>query len=123
MQNLILFVDRHYRRHARLLRALMSAGFDVVLAEDDEAAMRWLEANVPDAILFDATGRSVSRLVVLQQLRAHRETQDVPVFIETDTHEHFWHDADEYPDDKTFAFDAHAPNALIGTLSRALHAG
>jgi len=60
-------------------------GWDVLLAEDGEAAVRLaLEAH-PDLLLLDMQMPQLDGIDVLKRLREHRRTQNVPVIVLSNT--------------------------------------
>ena len=62
---------------------LRYAGFAVVAVEDGLDALRWLEQQSPALIVLDLALMRVSGRDLQRELRAHRETRDIPVVVVT----------------------------------------
>lgn len=62
---------------------LRKAGFDVLLAEDGEAALRRIEAEQPDAVVLDLMLPGVDGLEVCKLLRRDPATANLPVLMLT----------------------------------------
>lgn len=58
-------------------------GFRVVLASDGEQAVTLAEREVPDIMLLDIVLPKKSGFEVLQEIKAHATTKDVPVILLT----------------------------------------
>lgn len=62
---------------------LEDEGFDVLLAEDGEEALKLAKANIPDVILLDQIMPKLDGKQVLHALRADEATRDITVFVLT----------------------------------------
>ena len=62
---------------------LKDEGFDVLLAEDGEEALRLALDSPPDVILLDQIMPKMDGKEVLAALRKDPSTQDIPVFVLT----------------------------------------
>jgi DNA-binding response OmpR family regulator len=62
-------------------RALTKAGYEVLGAEDGEAALRIAQEQMPDLILLDLLLPKITGTEVLQRLRANARTAGIPVVI------------------------------------------
>jgi DNA-binding response OmpR family regulator len=60
-------------------RTLTKAGYEVISAEDGEAALRCAKEQKPDLILLDLLLPKVSGLEVLTRLKHNRDTAKIPV--------------------------------------------
>jgi two-component system cell cycle response regulator DivK len=60
-------------------RALLKAGYEVICAEDGEAALQCAKAQMPDLILLDLLLPRLSGLEVLTRLKHNRATACIPV--------------------------------------------
>lgn len=58
-------------------------GFDVLLAEDGEEALRLARSELPDVILLDQVMPKLDGKQVLTALRAEEATRAIPVFVLT----------------------------------------
>jgi DNA-binding response OmpR family regulator len=63
--------------------ALLKAGYQVILAEDGESALRCAKERTPDLILLDLSLTKMSGLEVLTRLKHNRVTAGIPVIILT----------------------------------------
>ena len=61
--------------------ALMTAGFDILTAEDGAEGVRMANASVPDVILLDLMMPSDDGLSVLRDLKSSSRTQKIPILI------------------------------------------
>lgn len=77
----VLLVDdsRPIRRENE--RALTKAGYEVICAEDGEAALQLAQEQRPDLILLDLLLPKMSGTEVLQHLKSDVRTSDIPVVI------------------------------------------
>ena len=60
---------------------LQDEGFEVVLAEDGEEALRLAKKMEPDVILLDQMMPKLDGHEVLTGLREHAGTREIPVFV------------------------------------------
>lgn len=60
---------------------LEDEGFEVLLAPDGEAALRMALESLPDVILLDQMMPKMDGKEVLNALRAHGSTKDIPVLV------------------------------------------
>jgi DNA-binding response OmpR family regulator len=60
---------------------LHANGYDVLLAEDGEAALRQVEASPPDLVLLDLVMPYKDGFEVLNALKHEPATRDIPVMI------------------------------------------
>ena len=60
-------------------RALLKAGYEVICAEDGEAALQCAKEQMPDLILLDLLLPRLSGLEVLTRLKHNRATASIPV--------------------------------------------
>jgi CheY-like chemotaxis protein len=65
--------------------ALISAGFRAAAVEDGLSALRYLETDVPDAVVLDLMLPRVGGRDVYLDLRSNPATRDLPVVIVTGT--------------------------------------
>jgi CheY-like chemotaxis protein len=71
--------DRFLRRTCEV--ALRRRGFDVLLAEDGEQALRLARTERPDLLLLDLLMPKMSGIDVLRQVKRDSTTQAIPVVI------------------------------------------
>ena len=62
-------------------QALLAAGFAIVAVSDGLAALRQLESGTPNAVVLDLALPYVAGRDVQQELRAHPETQQIPIIV------------------------------------------
>jgi two-component system chemotaxis response regulator CheY len=80
----ILAVDDSRSMRALLRMTLGSSGFDVVEAEDGQAALEWLETNEVDLIITDINMPRLDGFGLIEQLRGqHRRHVDRPILVLT----------------------------------------
>lgn len=60
---------------------LKDEGFDVLLAEDGEEAVRMAQDSLPDVILLDQIMPKMDGKEVLTALRSHEPTAEIPVLV------------------------------------------
>jgi two-component system alkaline phosphatase synthesis response regulator PhoP len=71
--------DRFMRRACEV--ALRRRGFDVLLAEDGEQALRLTRAELPDLLLLDLLMPKMSGIDVLREVKNDSATRAIPVVI------------------------------------------
>lgn len=116
MPNSILLVDHHYRRHTRLMRAVLEAGFELAVIEEDRAALHWLDTYIPEAIVLDATHSLDARVNFLANMRTKPGTDSILVLIEAGGLPP--NAFDLYPDNRILAFASFTAEALSKTISQ-----
>jgi two-component system, OmpR family, alkaline phosphatase synthesis response regulator PhoP len=62
---------------------LEAAGYDVLTAEDGEAARDLILASVPDLVVLDIMMPKMDGLEVLTVIKAHTQTRSIPVVMLT----------------------------------------
>lgn len=62
---------------------LQDEGFEVLLAEDGEQALKIAQTETPDVILLDQIMPKLDGKQVLDALRADPSTKEIPVFVLT----------------------------------------
>ncbi|MBV8936524.1 MAG: PleD family two-component system response regulator [Alphaproteobacteria bacterium] len=83
MSGRVLVVD-DIEANVRLLEAKLSSEyFDVLTASDGYAALRIADAELPDVILLDVMMPRMDGFEVCRQLKANRQTADIPVVMVT----------------------------------------
>ena len=61
--------------------ALRRRGFEMIVAEDGEAALRLMQTQLPDLLLLDLLMPKMSGIDVLRQVKGDPATQGIPVVI------------------------------------------
>ena len=79
--DLVLVVDRIPDKLAGLHDALDESGYDVLLATDDESALRHAQQASPDIVLLDAVMPGLGSLEVARRLKAHAHTSHIPIIF------------------------------------------
>jgi diguanylate cyclase (GGDEF)-like protein len=79
----ILLVDDILDNRIVLKRRLLRRGFDVVEAENGEAALALIENNVFDLVLLDIMMPDISGLEVLSRVRRTRNSAQLPIIMVT----------------------------------------
>lgn len=82
-KNIILVVDDEPVNLNLLLHSLVSAGFEVVVAENGQSAIQKAEADLPDLILLDVMMPDLNGFETCRRLKAKEATQDIPVIFMT----------------------------------------
>jgi CheY-like chemotaxis protein len=62
-------------------RVLTKAGYEVICAEDGEAALHQAQGQKPDLILLDMILPKISGPEVLERLKSDARTADIPVVV------------------------------------------
>ncbi|WP_374526859.1 response regulator [Novosphingobium sp.] len=79
----ILTVDDSASMRALLNHALSSRGFDVVQADDGQAALEWLAANEVDVVITDINMPRLDGFGLIEQLRSGSRHRDRPILVLT----------------------------------------
>lgn len=79
----ILTVDDSASMRALLNHALSSRGFDVVQADDGQAALEWLAVNEVDVVITDINMPRLDGFGLIEQLRAGSRHRDRPILVLT----------------------------------------
>ncbi len=79
----VLVVDDEADVRNFLSAALIEAGFDVVTAEDGDAALEKIKMQIPDLISLDLVMPHKSGAKLYHELTKHKEWQKIPVIIVT----------------------------------------
>jgi two-component system cell cycle sensor histidine kinase/response regulator CckA len=77
----ILVVDDSSESLALLVKILTQAGYQVYPANSGELALEAVAINKPDLILLDVCMKGVDGLEVCRRLKAHQETQSIPIIL------------------------------------------
>lgn len=77
----ILTVDDSASMRALLRHALDSRGFDVVQADDGQAALEWLAANDVDVIITDINMPRLDGFGLIERLRSGERHCDRPILV------------------------------------------
>ncbi|HQS69294.1 MAG: response regulator [Novosphingobium sp. 28-62-57] len=77
----ILTVDDSASMRALLLHALSSRGFDVVQADDGQAALQWLVTNDVDVIITDINMPRLDGFGLIERLRSGERHCDRPILV------------------------------------------
>lgn len=79
----VLVVDDDPRIREVLHHLLSRAGHEVIEAEDGQVGIKTAQAECPDAILLDLVMPNMGGLAVLDQLKKHSQTANIPVIMLT----------------------------------------
>lgn len=79
----VLLIDDSASVRALMALALKQSGFEVLEAEDGEAAIDWLDGRSLDAIVCDLNMPRMDGLSFLRYLRMHPRYRRVPVAVLT----------------------------------------
>lgn len=79
----ILLVDDEQALVKMYSEALQGAGFEILTAQDGQAAIETTKNQKPDVILLDIIMPKINGLDVLAQLKQSEETKNIPVFLLT----------------------------------------
>lgn len=77
----ILLVDNHPERVLRLTHQFESAGYDVIVARDDEEGISSATENHPDAIVWDGGAPESNAAAALQKIRSQDTSCQAPVIM------------------------------------------
>ncbi len=80
---LILFVDDSPVDRAYIEGVLVNNGFNLLLAENHEEAVKFARENKPDLILLDILLPKVSGIEVCKQMKADELTRHIPIIFYT----------------------------------------
>jgi signal transduction histidine kinase len=78
---LILVVDDDAATRSLCRSALESDGYEIVEAEDGEAALHQFESRLPDLVILDVTLRDADGYETLERIRAHPDGLRTPVVM------------------------------------------
>ncbi len=79
----IMVVDDEADVRTFLMAALIEAGFDVVVAQDGDVALRMIAEELPDLISLDLVMPHKSGAKLYHELLKHKEWSKIPVVIVT----------------------------------------
>jgi len=82
-KNTILIVDDEPNNLDVLDRCLCEAGFDVLVAENGETALKRVSYVKPDLVLLDVKMPGMDGFETCRRLKEHEATQDVPIIFLT----------------------------------------
>ena len=77
----ILVVEDDPRSADLVELILNSKGYKTLIAEDGPQALRMVQENMPDLVILDLMLPGVDGFEVLEQIRSHPQTSDLPVVI------------------------------------------
>ena len=77
----ILIVDDEPNIVTALEYLLQKSGYEVVLAQDGEAALRQVEAHLPDLVLLDVMMSAKSGYEVCQRMRERADWQHIRIIM------------------------------------------
>ncbi len=77
----ILLVEDSKLLRVANTRALVKAGYQVIVANDGEAALRVAQEQAPDLILLDMMLPKITGLDVLRRLKSDERTKEIPVIV------------------------------------------
>ena len=81
MPKTILLVEDDENIASIYIRVLEKSGFNTLHAADGETGFEMALENSPDLILLDIMLPQKQGLTILQELRDHEDTKDLPVYI------------------------------------------
>ena len=81
MSKKILIVDDEPNIVTALEFLLQRSGYEVLLAQDGEAALRQVEQHVPDLVLLDVMMSLKSGYEVCQRMREHPDWQHIKIIM------------------------------------------
>ena len=79
----ILVVDDKLENLKILIRYLEESGFEVMVAQSGEEALRHVEQIIPDIILLDVLMSGIDGFETCRRLKENKATRDVPVIFMT----------------------------------------
>lgn len=83
MSRVVLLVEDDDDIRGMYRVAFRAAGFETVEAPDGAAAIEFLEAQLPDAVVLDVSMPKVSGLRVIEYVRERRALPDLPIVVST----------------------------------------
>lgn len=98
---------------------LQDEGFKVLLAEDGEAAVQVAQDSLPDVILLDQIMPKMDGKEVLDALRRHGPTSEIPVLVLTGMARG---DAEDWPG-AHFVGKPFSPDVLVDRIRKVLDLG
>jgi CheY-like chemotaxis protein len=84
-QRYVLVVEDDAALRELYRSALRSAGFTVIAVEDGLSALRRVESDKPRAVVLDLDLPRVGGRDVQQELKARRDTQQIPIMVVSGT--------------------------------------
>ena len=81
MKKKILCIDDERTIGILLQTYLSSVGYEVVLSEDGQKALEWLERNLPDLVICDIQMPNKDGYEFLELLRSRSYTKHIPVIM------------------------------------------
>ena len=79
----VLLVEDNETNRDMLSRRLVRRGYDVVMAEDGEQAVRTAMAEKPDIVLMDMSLPVIDGWEATRRIKAHDETRGIPIIALT----------------------------------------
>ena len=84
MRKKIIIIDDDIDLVEAMRLTLESAGFDVIDAQDGAKGLEMIRSEKPDLVILDVMmGTQDEGFHVAYQIRAHRETEEIPIIILT----------------------------------------
>ena len=105
MAGKVLVVDRAGPDRSALTHQLETAYFEVLLAENGEAALALLAAERVDLILISRDLKGSCGIAICRRLKANAQLSDIPIVLMTD---------EDQPKQRIAGFEAGADDFLIG---------
>ena len=81
----VLIIDDEPALLELLTKTLLQAGFRVLRAADGRAGVEFATCYLPDVVILDFSMPGFDGSKVVEQLRAHPRTRDIPILIQTGT--------------------------------------
>jgi CheY-like chemotaxis protein len=85
----ILVVDDDLELCQVIVDTLKDNGYDTAFVQTAEEALEKISSNPPDLVLLDLEIPAMGGFVLCQKIRAHPQTQDVPIVFLTVRDSHF----------------------------------
>jgi len=79
----ILVIDDELAVLELLTKTLLQRGFGVLRAPDGQTGVKFAASYLPDVIILDFSMPELNGIQVVEQLRAHPRTQNIPILINT----------------------------------------